>query len=117
MFFYTKIDGLLTGAVAGTWKTLVALKFAATTGHRGRLRRMIVSGGGGATQDVQASIQIRRSDNTGDGTSTAVNVNTIAKRDPNPGGVGCRRNRKELQRCGRADEHRRRDPWRSVDQL
>ena len=80
--FQTKVDSIATGSTANTYKTLLGLKFADTAGHRGRLRRLIVSGGGGAPQDLQCSIKLRRSDNTGDGTSTSVNTNTISKKDP-----------------------------------
>lgn len=77
----TKIDGLATGAVANTYITLASLKFADTAGHRGRLRRLILSGGGGSPQDLQVSIKIQRTDNNADGTSSAINVNTIAQKD------------------------------------
>jgi len=79
--FSTKVDGLATGAVANTYLTVLGLKMANTAGHRAKLRRLVISGGGGAPQDEQASIRIRRTGNTADGTSTAVNVNTIAPKD------------------------------------
>lgn len=80
--FKVKIPSLASGAVANAYTSIVGVKFANTTGHRARLSQLVVSGGGNAPQDLQVSIQLRRTDNTTDGTSTAVNVNTIAKKDP-----------------------------------
>ncbi len=71
------VDGIATGATLNVFTTILSLKMANTTGHRGRLRRLVVGGSGGASEDVPVDIRIRRSDNTTDGTSTAVNVNTI----------------------------------------
>jgi len=79
--FSTKVDGIATGAAANTYRTLLGIKFSNTAGHRAKLRRLVISGGGGAPQDEQASIRIRRTDNSADGTSTAVNVNTISPKD------------------------------------
>lgn len=81
--FGTTVDGIQTGATAGTYRTLLGLKFANTTGHRGRLRKLIVGGGGAAAQDIPLSVEVMRTDNTTDGSSTSVNVNTIGKKDPN----------------------------------
>jgi len=82
MRYALKIGGLVTGSTANAFLTLVALKFADTAGHRGRLRRLVIGGGGGAPQDVQVSLRMRRTNNAADGTSTAVNVNTIGRADP-----------------------------------
>lgn len=79
--FSVNVLALATSASANTYATLLALKFANTTGHRARLRRLVLGGAGGAPEDLQVSFRLRRSNNTGDGTSTAVNVNTIAKAD------------------------------------
>lgn len=68
-----------TGAVVDTFKTLMSLKAANTTGHRARLRSLNVAGAGGAAQDIQATLRLLRSDNTGDGTATSV---TPTKKDP-----------------------------------
>lgn len=76
-----KVEGIATGASANTFKTLLGLKLANTAGHVARLRRLVVGGGGGAAQDLQVSIRLRRTDNNADGTSTAVNVNTIGKHE------------------------------------
>ena len=70
-----------TGSTANTFTTLLGLKFANTTGHRARLRRLVVGGDAGAPQDKQVDIRLRRSDNTTDGTSTAVGTTTIGKKD------------------------------------
>ena len=59
-FFGTKIDALVTGTTANTYITLVAMKLANTAGHRAKLRRLVITGGGGAPQDVQASIKLMR---------------------------------------------------------
>jgi hypothetical protein len=69
-----------TGAVANTFKTLLGFKLANTAGHRARLKRLIIGGAGQAAQDVNVSIHLHRTDNSADGTSTAVNVNTIASK-------------------------------------
>ena len=71
---------VVTGAAANTFITLLGLKLANTAGHRGRLKRLIIGGAGEAAKDVNVSIKIRRTDNSADGTSTAVNVNTIASK-------------------------------------
>ena len=77
------VANIQTGATAGTFASLLGLKFANTAGHRGRLRKLIVGGGSGAPQDLQVGIRVRRTDNTTDGTSTSVNVNTIGTNDSN----------------------------------
>jgi len=80
--FHCKVEGLVTGASANTFKTILGLKFADTLGHRARLRKLVIGGGGGAPKDKQVSLRLRKTDITTDGTSTAVNVNTIGKSDP-----------------------------------
>ena len=80
--FKVRIDGVVTGATANAFSTIAALTFPNTAGYRGRLRSLTVAGAGGAVQDVQVSLRLRRTDNTTTGTSTAVNVNTIGKADP-----------------------------------
>lgn len=82
MHYKVNVDGIATGAAANTFLSLLGLKLADTTGHRARLRKLIVGGGGGAAQDIQVSLRLRRTDNATDGTSTAVNVNTIGQADP-----------------------------------
>lgn len=76
------VDQVATGAVANTFAGLVGIKLANTTGHRARLRRLFVGGASGAAQDLQVSIKVQRTNNTTDGTSTAVNVNTIGSERP-----------------------------------
>lgn len=80
--FNLKVNGLVTSATANTKLTLLALKFPNTLGMRGRLRRLVLAGGGGAPQDMQLSAEVRRSGNTTDGTSTVVATSTIGKADP-----------------------------------
>ena len=77
MNYKLKVEGIATGAVANTFITLLGLKLPDTAGYRARLRRLVVGGGGGAPQDLQVSLRLRRADNTTDGTLTAVGVNTI----------------------------------------
>ena len=71
--------GLVTAASSSVWKTLISLKLADTTGHRARLRRLVLGGG---DDDDRIRIRVRRTNNAADGTSTAVNVNTIGLSDP-----------------------------------
>lgn len=77
MIKHLKVEGVATGSAANTFTTVLALKLADTAGHRGRLRRLVIGGGGGAPQDLQVSVRIRKSDLTTDGTSTSVNINLI----------------------------------------
>ncbi len=81
--FKLRVDGLSTGAVANTFLTALAVKFANTTGHRARLRSLAIGGTGGAPQDIQVSARLRRTGNTSDGTSTAVATTYVTKADPN----------------------------------
>lgn len=71
------VPAIATGASANAFITLLGLKMANTAGHICYLRRLVVAGGGAAAQDINVSIKLDRTDNTGDGTSTSVNVNTI----------------------------------------
>jgi hypothetical protein len=80
--FKLGVTGISTGATAGAYITLLGLKLANTAGHRARLRRLIVGGGGGAPQDVQVSLRLRRTSNAADGTSTAVSTTLVTKADP-----------------------------------
>jgi hypothetical protein len=80
--FKLRVEGLVTGSTANAFTTLLGIKYATTTGHRARLRKLLLGGSGAAPQDVQLSVRMQRTNNTADGTSTAVNVNTIAKADP-----------------------------------
>jgi len=80
--FSVEIPQVATAAVANAFTTLVGLKFANTAGHRARLRRLVISGGGGAPQDEQVAIRLTRADNTGAGTATPVDLDTIQKNDP-----------------------------------
>lgn len=77
--FHCKVEGIATGAVANTFKTVLALKLADTLGHVATLRKLIIGGGGGAPLDKQVSLRLRKTNLDGDGTSTPVNVNTIGK--------------------------------------
>lgn len=80
--FSVHVPQVATGAVANTFTTLLGIKMANTLGHRARLRKLLIAGGGGAPQDEQVAIRLTRTDNTAAGTNTAVNVNTIQKADP-----------------------------------
>ena len=74
-----------TDAAADQFAELLGLKAGDTAGHRGRLRSITVGGAGGAAQDVQVTLRLVTSNNTTDGTSTAVvptklDPDTIASR-------------------------------------
>ncbi len=69
-----------TGSAANTFTTLLGLKFAVANGAK--VRRIVIGGAGGAAQDINCAIRVRRSNQNDDGTSTSVNVNTIGKADP-----------------------------------
>ena len=83
MYYSLQVAALATSASANAFITMLGLKLANTSGHRARLRKLVVGGGSVAPQDLQVGVRVRRTDNTGDGTSTAVNVNTIASADAN----------------------------------
>ncbi len=68
-----------TGAVVDTFKSLLGLKAADTVGHRARIRSLTAGGAGAAAQDIQVALRLVRSNNTTDGTATAV---TPEKLDP-----------------------------------
>ncbi len=78
-----RVEGLQTGSSAGAYKTVLNLKMANTAGHRGRLRKVVVSGGVDTPQDIQVGIKVDISDNTGDGTSASSppSVGTIQSHD------------------------------------
>lgn len=79
--FSLKCDSLVTGASANTYTTLLGLKFAATTGHRGSLRRLVIGGANVAVQDVQVAFKIDRTNIATDGTATTA-LTSITKGDP-----------------------------------
>ena len=70
--FTLTAPAVATGAVVGTYKTLLGGKYANTTGHRCRVRKLIVTPGGEAAGDVNVSIRLTKTNNAGDGTSTSV---------------------------------------------
>lgn len=80
--FSTTVDEIATANGAKVFTGLLGLKMADTEGHVGRLRRIIIAGAAAAPQDEQVTVRGRITNNTADGTSTAVNVNTIHKHDP-----------------------------------
>jgi hypothetical protein len=80
--FALNIPQLSTGASAGTYAARLGLKLANTAGHRARLTKIVLGGGGLGPQDVQLSFRLRRTDNTSDGTATAVSAAEIARLDP-----------------------------------
>lgn len=77
MRYSVKVDGISTGSSANTYKTILGIKMAATTGHNCRLTRVTIGGAGGAAQDVQVSFKFDRTNNATDGTSTAVATTVI----------------------------------------
>ena len=81
MHFALGLDGLATGTVAGTFTALIGIKMADTLGHRGRVRSINIGGDGNAPQDLQVTVRLQVSDNTGDGTSTDAS-GSVAKKDP-----------------------------------
>jgi hypothetical protein len=83
MQYKLRVGGITTGSTANEFITVLGMKLPNTVGYRARLRKLTIGGAGAAAQDVQTSFRLRRTNNTSDGTSTAVNVNTIGKADPN----------------------------------
>ena len=81
MHFALGLDGLATGVVPGTFLSLIGIKMADTLGHRGRVRSINVGGDGNAPQDLQVTVRLQVSDNTGDGTATDAAA-SVAKKDP-----------------------------------
>jgi len=82
MPIYSLQAAVTTQAGANVFDTVLSLKFADTLGHRGRLRRLTISGGGAAPQDLQVQARLAKSDNAGDGTEGDDKVADIVKLDP-----------------------------------
>jgi hypothetical protein len=68
------VADVATGAVVGTYKSLLGLKFANTAARRGRVRKLVVAPSGEAAQDVNVSVRLTTGDNSADGTATAATV-------------------------------------------
>lgn len=77
--YVVTFDGIASGAVVGTYKTLAIIKAANTAGHRGRLRAVKLGFNDEAAQDINMAARIARTNNAGDGTGTA---QTPAQLDP-----------------------------------
>lgn len=86
MNFTLALSELTGPTTLGTanYLTTLGLKFANTTGHRGRIKRILLSGfpSGASPQDLQILAKAVVFDNTAAGTFTTVNVSNIAKHDP-----------------------------------
>ena len=78
MHFAATVYNAATGSVVGTFLGILGIKAANTTGHRARLRSLVVGGAAGAAQDIQVALRLVRSNNTSDGTKTDV---TVTKKD------------------------------------
>ena len=81
--FALTVNAWESNAAALTYETALALKGGAAV--RGKLKSIKVGGGGAAPQDVQMSMQIGRTTQAGDGTSTA---RTPTKKDPGSAASG-----------------------------
>lgn len=77
--YVVTFDGIASGAVVGTYKTMAIIKAANTAGHRGRLRAIVLGFNDEAAQDINMALRIARTNNAGDGTGTA---QTPAQLDP-----------------------------------
>jgi len=82
--FGARFEDLASDTTDESYISVVGIKMADTVGHRLRLRSIVISGypDGASPVDKQINLRLARSDNTSDGTATAQNVNTIAKKDP-----------------------------------
>lgn len=83
--FSINIPSISTGATANAFITIAGLKLANTAGHRAKLRKLMIGGSGGAAQDIQVNFKIDRTDNSADGTSTAVATTLIFAHDQDGG--------------------------------
>lgn len=75
MKFSVNADNVATGAVADTYKTLLAIVAANTAGYRARLLKLVVGPADDAPADLNVSLQLKRVDAVsggGAGTATAV---------------------------------------------
>lgn len=77
--FTAEAEEMATGSSVGTFKTMLGIKMANTTGHRARLRALNVGPGGEGAQDINLTLRVSKTNNSTDGTSTAV---TAKKKDP-----------------------------------
>ena len=81
-FSLTAID-VATPAVVETYETAIALKYADTAGHRGRVRAITIAPGNAYTpRDTGVSVKLTRSSNAGDGTAANDILADIVKKDP-----------------------------------
>lgn len=71
-----------SGTTPGTFETLLAVKFADTLGHRGRLRSIHV-GGDDDSDDIQITVKVAVTNNTTDGTAGNDVLADIAQKDAN----------------------------------
>ena len=83
MFYSLTIEDVATGADADTFTTMLALKAANTTGHRGKLRRLVVGPSDDTPADLNLSVQVNKTGNTANGTGTDnVASANLPKADP-----------------------------------
>ena len=62
-------DAIASGAVVGTYASILGLKAGAA--ERGKLKALRIGGGGEAPADVNMSVRVIRTNNDADGTATA----------------------------------------------
>lgn len=75
-------NDIATAAVADTFRTILALIVANTTGHRLRLRSLTIACSDGTPQDQQIAVRVNRTSNAGAGTpATSLATTDIPKVD------------------------------------
>lgn len=82
MLYTLTAQDVATGAVADTFKSMLALLAAATAGHRGRLLKLDIGPSSDAAADRNFGVRVARSNRTTDGTDTTVTSANLGKCDP-----------------------------------
>ncbi len=83
MIYSLTVEDVATGVAADTFTTLLALKAAETSGHRGRLLKLCVGPSDNTPADINLSVKVNKTNNTANGAgSSNVASAAIPKTDP-----------------------------------